>query len=487
MANTKISAFTSGAPAQSTDEFVIARAGANYKLANSDIKTFTIGAGSVSIASGKTLTGNSSLTLAGTDGKTLTVNNTLTLAGTDGTTMTFPSTSATIARTDAGNTFTGNQVVSSGSFGLSGNISTTAWTTNGVRYKNVAATLTDTSSTGTVAAAYTDVFGGNTIAASNATTFTDYFTTFINAPTNGANVTFTRSWALGLGGSLQIASASQLGWSTDLFLTRRGAANLRLGAADAAAPVAQTLSVQSVVAGTSNTAGANLTITGSQGTGTGAGGSLIFQVAPAGSSGTAQNGLVTFLEATSARAFNLYNTTDVTTNFERGKIAWSANVLQIGTEKAGTGTARALEFQTNGVTRLTIAATGPVNVSHTAGLVISNTGGNGFSTTGGGYIIFKSSGVLTLTDASDADFGRLQFGGTTSSFPALKRNSTALETKLADDSAYAPHAMQYLDVTDGITAPASATGRARIYVDTADGDLKVIFADGTVKTIVTDT
>src|SRR6185369_17074740 len=44
-------------------------------------------------------------------GKVLTVSNTLTLAGTDGTTMTFPSTSATIARTDAANTFTGTQTV----------------------------------------------------------------------------------------------------------------------------------------------------------------------------------------------------------------------------------------------------------------------------------------------------------------------------------------------------------------------------------------
>lgn len=86
----------------------------------------------------------------------------------------------------------------------------------------------------------------------------------------------------------------------DLIVTRRAAANLRLGAVDAAAPVAQTLSVQSVVAGTSNTAGANLTITGSQGTGTGAGGSIIFQVAPAGSSGTAQNALSTALTISSA-------------------------------------------------------------------------------------------------------------------------------------------------------------------------------------------
>ena len=87
----------------------------------------------------------------------------------------------------------------------------------------------------------------------------------------------------------------------DLILTRRGAANLRFGAADAAAPVGQTLSVQSVVAGTTNTAGANLTITGSQGTGTGAGGSIVFQVAPAGSTGTAQNALVNALTIDSSK------------------------------------------------------------------------------------------------------------------------------------------------------------------------------------------
>ena len=97
---------------------------------------------------------------------------------------------------------------------------------------------------------------------------------------------------------LTVPATSSIGFTDstpDVILTRRAAANLRFGAADAAAPVAQTLSVQSVVAGTSNTAGANLTITGSQGTGTGAGGSIIFQVAPAGASGTAQNALVNAL------------------------------------------------------------------------------------------------------------------------------------------------------------------------------------------------
>jgi hypothetical protein len=77
-------------------------------------------------------------------------------------------------------------------------------------------------------------------------------------------------------------------------------ADFHLGLADAAAPVAQTLSVQSVVAGTTNTAGVNFSINGSQGTGTGAGGSLLFRTAPAGSSGTTQNALGTALAITAA-------------------------------------------------------------------------------------------------------------------------------------------------------------------------------------------
>lgn len=48
-------------------------------------------------------------TLTIEDGKTLTANNSITLAGTDGTVMTFPSTTASIARTDAAQTFSGGQ------------------------------------------------------------------------------------------------------------------------------------------------------------------------------------------------------------------------------------------------------------------------------------------------------------------------------------------------------------------------------------------
>ena len=94
--------------------------------------------------------------------------------------------------------------VVSAPFGLSGNISSTAWTTSGIRYQNVAATLTDTSSSGTVAAAYTDLFGGNTIAASSSTTFTNYYTMFVTQPTAGTNVTLTNRWAFGTTGNVRI-------------------------------------------------------------------------------------------------------------------------------------------------------------------------------------------------------------------------------------------------------------------------------------------
>jgi len=94
----------------------------------------------------------------------------------------------------------------------------------------------------------------------------------------GMNATDVPSIAFGPGNAVR-----------DLFIERFGAANVRLGAPDAATAVAQTISVQNVVAGTTNGAGADLTIALSRGTGSGVGGGLIFQWANAGSSGTSQN------------------------------------------------------------------------------------------------------------------------------------------------------------------------------------------------------
>lgn len=186
-----------------------------------------------------------------------------------------------------------------------------------------------------------------------------------------------------------------------------------------------------------------------------------------------------------AQTFRVYGTFTDASNYERGKMEWASNVLRIGTEKAGTGTARDLAFQTDGTTRLTIAATG--NVTAESNFYAGTTAQIGWIGRAAITSPINTNDCIALLNNAGNGFGRLQFGGTTASFPALKRNGTALETKLADDSAYAPHSMQYTEITDGITAPGAAAGRARIYVDTADGDLKIVFADGTVKTIVTDT
>jgi hypothetical protein len=67
-----------------------------HRLENYGGLTFAASTGVISVAAGKTAA----------------ISNGLTFAGTDSTTMTFPTTSATVARTDAANTFTGNQTVS---------------------------------------------------------------------------------------------------------------------------------------------------------------------------------------------------------------------------------------------------------------------------------------------------------------------------------------------------------------------------------------
>jgi hypothetical protein len=133
------------------------------------------------------------------------------------------------------------------------------------------------------------------------------------------------------------------------------------------------------------------------------------------------------------QAFRIYNTTDGT-NLERGFFRWSSNILQIGTEKAGTGVARDLVLQTDGTTRMTIGATSG-NVVCSAGLsVVSSISFQGNSAIVGNI----ASGVLRLLNAGGTGFDRLQFGGSTTSFPALKRDSTVLQARLANDSDFCP-------------------------------------------------
>ena len=178
------------------------------------------------------------------------------------------------------------------------------------------------------------------------------------------------------------------------------------------------------------------------------------------------------------QTFRLYNTFTDASNHERLSLRWASNVAIIGTEKAGTGSARNLEFQTDGTTRMGLSTAGVLTLTTTNTLTVTPnatstmfggaacirlegvrltlaTGGtdrlgisaggdvsintsNTFSWLQRGNISWSADGVMLLRDNASTAFGRLQFGGTTSSFPALKRDSTAIHVRLADDSAFAP-------------------------------------------------
>jgi hypothetical protein len=62
-----------------------------------------------------------------------------------------------------------------------------------------------------------------------------------------------------------------------------------------------------------------------------------------------------------AQTSRIYNTYTSDTNFERAKIEWASNTLRIGTEKGSAGgTARDMELQTDGTTRITVKASGAI-------------------------------------------------------------------------------------------------------------------------------
>lgn len=80
---------------------------------------------------------------------------------------------------------------------LSGARSLAAWGTSGARFNSVAATYTDTSSSGTVANNHVHTIGTPTLAASSSTTYTLASTLYIaGAPTAGTNATITTGAAV---------------------------------------------------------------------------------------------------------------------------------------------------------------------------------------------------------------------------------------------------------------------------------------------------
>lgn len=132
------------------------------------------------------------------------------------------------------------------------------------------------------------------------------------------------------------------GVGVDVSFGRKAAATWRFGAADAATAIAQTLTVSSIVAGTSNVSGANWTIIGSQSTGSGTSGDIIFQTGGTGAGATVQNTATTALTikgatqaVTIASGKSLVLGNAATTGLTAGVLAAITNASIVITDSTG--------------------------------------------------------------------------------------------------------------------------------------------------------
>jgi hypothetical protein len=182
-------------------------------------------------------------------------------------------------------------------------------------------------------------------------------------------------------------------------------------------------------------------------------------------------------DSTNAQTFRIYNTFTDASNYERGKIGWNSNVFEIGAETAGTGSS-VREI------KLVIANAGAIKAGTAANLAdIFYAGTTTFSfssavrigwadnSTNAGAspdtsISRSAAGVLRFAQGTNSDFNRLQFGGTTSSFPALKRSTTSLQARLADDSAFTNIQGKLTTETAYTAGAPTATGYIVLYDST---------------------
>lgn len=139
-------------------------------------------------------------------------------------------------------------------------------------------------------------------------------------------------------------------------------------------------------------------------------------------------------------------TTTVTPLWD-GSVTWNDSgtshqgILLSVTDTASASASTLIDLKVGGASKFSVGKAGQVVAASNitaGGAVIGGTGAglyarNGASTA---VVLFGSSdGVGMLTNYAATDFGRLQLGGTTSSFPAIKRSGAAITTRLADDSA----------------------------------------------------
>lgn len=372
---------------------------------------------------------------------------------------------------------------------MSGNISSAAWTTSGIRIKGASVTLTDTTSSGTVAAAYTNVLGGNTIAASSSTTFTDYYTTFITQPTAGTNVTFTRRWALGLSGNLSTAGTIvQTSASATAFESGpNGSTNPVFRLVNNTASAATGLSI------TGNAAGSGVTLTAlSSGTNESVyinprGDAFIRTVRTTGNTGGYQvvdgsNNVLTWLygSATNGRLHLGYNGIVASSsaaagasnrNWEFGSTyGYFRSDFAIGWYSATTIDSGSLD------TRLIRSAASTVRVSDGttgAGSLLIGTSAGAIGTSGAGVLAMSLSTAPGSGPADTAQLWAADMQSTAGNHGFHMRNEINTAALIVPGVRYKTDTGDPTDLFEGM-----------IVINTFDNNLKV-YADGALRTVTT--
>ncbi len=259
-------------------------------------------------------------------------------------------------------------------------------------------------------------------------------------PTQTLNVigSATFSGSIGTGGSLggagknlfaggvEIGASSRFafanvntpgGSDSDAVITRVGASSLRIGFESSAVPGVNTLTVgESSRGGTdSNVAGANGIIQSGLGTGTGGSGSLLFQTANPGASGTATNTYSTALAIVNTGKIGI-GTTTPTALLSLNASTTAAGGINFGDATANLYRSAAGSLKTDG--QLTV----------TGNIISGGMSPGGVSRT---FITSPTNGNLLIENNTATDFNLLQFGGTTSSYAALQSASSTAPSGIA--------------------------------------------------------
>lgn len=395
----------------------------NKTLTSPTLTTPALGVATATSINGLTIT-SSTGTLTIANSKTATVNNSITLAGTDSTTMTFPATTATIARTDAAQTFTGSQTFSSTIVGsINGNAATVtnATLTTALTVNTGTLTLTANaanSSVLTVGAGAVSVSGANTGDQTTVTGNAGTATALQNARTIGgvsfdgtANITvasatggFTVSGgdlalstnSLTLTGSIGATGArATKGWFADLEVTNAIAGSVTGNAATATA-----LANARTIGGTSFNGTSDITVATATGGFTVSGGNLVL--------GTNSLTMTGSLAATGARATKGWFTDIESTNAPTvgGSPVYYTGGTDVAFADGGTGLSSWTQYlipyaaTTTSIGQIAIGTSGQVLTSNGAGAAPTFQNASGGSGGVGSSICIDKTADETVTSST---------------------------------------------------------------------------------------